>query len=90
MSQNIFWIWNGWGVLFVVLGTLALLSKLLVPVRLRGSPFMRDVTFWGWAIGLALTILKCGWSSGLIYCPLTIILMFLICIGLGSLRGMRS
>jgi hypothetical protein len=69
MTEEVLWVWNGWGVLLTCVVGLTVFGHILVSVKLRQFAWLRRVLP---AVGVAAVILVfplSGWAAGLLALP---------------------
>lgn len=69
MSEPIFWVWNGWGVLFTGVIALWLFLHILFTVRFGSGTPLRNTIALALPIALVLTFITSGWVAGLLALP---------------------
>jgi hypothetical protein len=74
MHEEIFWVWNGWGVLLTgIFGLSTFLRMLMVKKFGSGTPLRNFFGIIG-IIALILTFILSGWVAGLLVFPIGIIM----------------
>ncbi len=79
MSQHVFWVWNGWGILFLFLFSLYLPATVLAIEKFGGGTPIRGVTRFLALFWLILVFVFSGWKAGLISIPTGFILGLFFC-----------
>lgn len=85
MSENVFWIWNGWGILFTCLITLLWIYA--SARHYRGNDINANVLAM-LCLSLAVTVMfLSGWIAGILSIPIGFALFFLLAVVADKLRG---
>ena len=69
MSENIFLVWNGWGLLFTSIVVLWQYLHIFVTVRVGPSAPIRNLLSFIMIIAVVLIFLMTGWVAGLLAIP---------------------
>jgi|TARA_B100001964_G_C13700729_1_gene365916 membrane protein insertase Oxa1/YidC/SpoIIIJ len=70
MDETIFWVWNGWGILFTGVVALWQFLHMLVTIKLGSGTPLRKIVAWIMPIGVILTFFFSGWVAGLLSLPI--------------------
>ncbi len=70
MNDQVFWVWNGWGVLLTCLITVWLVLHCAVTLRLGPTP-IRNWIAWIPLVCVPMTFVLSGWIAGLLALPIS-------------------
>lgn len=70
MSEPVFWVWNGWGVLFTGVIALWQFFHIFVTVKFGSGTPLRNMIALAMPIALVLTFITSGWIAGLLALPI--------------------
>lgn len=70
MDQNIFWVWNGWGILFTSIVILWQFLHILVTIKIGPSTPIRNALSLIMIVAVLLTFIFSGWVAGLLAIPI--------------------
>lgn len=71
MSENVFWVYNGWGILLTALGPIWLLID--GELRERGVLLLRPISGIVYLGSFLLLFFVSGWIPALLYIPIFIV-----------------
>lgn len=74
MNANVFWVWNGWGVLFTLVVAVWQFLHILVSVKARELSFLRQPLAVLGIAAVVLTFYLSGWVAGLLSIPLGMVI----------------
>ncbi len=70
MNESIFWVWNGWGILFTGFVAIWIFLHILVSVKLRGLFQLRGLVSLVGIAGVVFTFVLSGWIAGVLSLPI--------------------
>jgi hypothetical protein len=73
MSEKVFLLWNGWGIIFSLVYIMHLLAFIGLVNKLGATPLRIPVSIIGW-ISVGLVFLLSGWIAGVVTIPLGIVI----------------
>lgn len=74
MSETIFWIWNGWGILLTFGMIIWIILHIAVTAKLGSGTPLRGILALIPIIILPLIIMLCGWMAALLAIPIGVII----------------
>lgn len=82
MSENVFWVYNGWAILITVLGPI----YMVVDAEMRKYSFaLRSLSGPFYIVSIILLFFVSGWIAALLYIP-----MLIVGISIGSIIKHRG
>ncbi len=70
MNESIFWVWNGWGILFTIVVAIWFILHMYVTLKYgSGTPF-RNILAVIVLLAVGFTFLLSGWIAGLLAIPI--------------------
>ena len=73
MNKNVFWVWNGWGVLFTVVVIFWQFFHILVTEKIGSGTPIRNLLAFIMLVAVILTFVLSGWIAGLLSVPIGMI-----------------
>lgn|GEM_PF-7046628 len=69
MSEIIFWVWNGWGLLFVGIIALSKFLYIFLTITMGPTPLRKPLTLVN-LIAIVLSFIFSGWVVGILAYPI--------------------
>lgn len=73
MTETIFWVWNGWGLLFTGIIALSQFLYIFITIKMGPTP-ARKLTTLVIFVAVVLSFIFSGWIVGLLALPLGVII----------------